>query len=110
MISWSAVKRCLPSGVRSKQVDSIVVMFVPVIQWAFANRWIRRSILSDISLSVIASHCCGLAAGPGAGAGGQGDPELVELCQVEPGFVGSAELVAGDGAPVGLRRQALDSI
>lgn len=47
----------------------------------------------------------GLAAGAGAGASGQGDAELAELDQVEGGQVVGAELVAGDGAPVGLRGQ-----
>ena len=47
----------------------------------------------------------GGAALAGTGAGGQGDEELEELSQVEPGFVGSAELVLGDGPPVGLRGQ-----
>ena len=57
MIPWSAAKRCLPFGVRCKRVDSSVVMFVPVIQPALANRWIRRSMPSEISLSVIVSRC-----------------------------------------------------
>ncbi len=48
----------------------------------------------------------GGAALAGTGAGGQGDPELAELLQVETGFIGSAEPVSGDGSPVGLRGQA----
>lgn len=47
-----------------------------------------------------------IAAMAGTRAGGQGDPELVELVQVKPVQVGRAEFVPGDRAPVGLRGHA----
>jgi hypothetical protein len=52
----------------------------------------------------------GLAATSGAGSGGEGDTELGELLQVETGFVGDAELVLGDGTPVGFCGQAPNTI
>ena len=52
----------------------------------------------------------GLAATTSAGSGCQGDAELGQLLQVEAAFVGGAEFILGDGAPVGFCGQPPNTI